>query len=191
MSDESTLLSFASLLSAYTTRSSLEDLTHQLARPQAVIHSIARAMRPAASLHFSTSNPPQLAVLNEEDSAAYLERLELPATLLHEPPSLSLLASILLAHHLQVPYDTSSLHVTNKSWNGPSLPIKLGKGIVDGIGGMDLGTRGNLERITRQHRGGFCYSLNTAAAALLRGELPPKSQMTDSRHFILQASAFE
>lgn len=122
--------------------------------------------RPPASVYFSTSNPPQLAVLSEQDSAAYLERLDLPASLLREAPSLSLLAQVLLAHHLAVPYDTSSLHVPNSDWNGPSQPIRMGEG-----GGMELDTRGNFERIVERHRGGFCYSLNTAAAALLRGEV--------------------
>ncbi|KAM0792301.1 hypothetical protein ACM66B_004989 [Microbotryomycetes sp. NB124-2] len=119
---------------------------------------------PAESLYFSTVTPPRLAVLNEADTAAYLERLGLsPAELLNAEPSLDLLATLMMASHTRIPYDSSALHVSDWSGN-EDAEIKLGNGH-----GMELHTKGNFDRVVGQSRGGFCYALNTLFAALLRG----------------------
>lgn len=66
-------------------------------------------------------------------------------------------------HSLAVPYDSSSLHVTNEDWNSAeSKPIILGGGV-----GMELG-KGNFDRIVKQRRGGYCYGQNTTMTAALR-----------------------
>jgi arylamine N-acetyltransferase len=122
--------------------------------------------RPAESIYFSTVSPPQLAILNDADTTAYLERIGLTAEVLKQAPSFELLSLIHLQHHLSVPYDTSSLHVPEAEWNdNKPQPIVLGRGH-----GMQLGTRGNFERIIENRRGGFCYANNTLYAALLRSE---------------------
>ncbi|KAJ7287234.1 arylamine N-acetyltransferase 1 [Mycena rebaudengoi] len=74
--------------------------------------------------------------------AAYLTRIELPASLAASPPSLSQLSAVYLAHHLHVPKDTTCMHVPPAAWNGPSVPIVLG--------------------------GGYCWANNPTFAALLR-----------------------
>lgn len=135
--------------------------------------------RPAESLYFSTSTPPALATLNDADTLLFLNRLDLPSALLHAPPSLELLAQLQLALHLRVPFDVSSLHVPQEDWSGPSKPIQLGGGIVGEKGGMNIQTEGNFKRVVEQRRGGFCFSLNTLAAALLRGTLPPALPMSN------------
>lgn len=127
-------------------------------------------MRPKQSLYFSTSNPPVLATLNEEDTLKYLARLHLPLRLIEEPPSLDLLAALLFAHHTQVPFGTTPIHVPQADWTGEDKPIKLGAGFVNGVGGMDLGA-GNFKRVVEQYGTGFCFSLNSLFASLLRGEL--------------------
>lgn len=126
-------------------------------------------MRPKRSLYFSTSTPPALATLNEEDTIAYLARLELPLTLIEEPPSLDLLAALLVAHQTRIPFGTTPIHVPQADWTGEDKPIKLGGGFVDGVGGMELGA-GNFKRVVEQYGTGFCFSLNSLFASLLRGE---------------------
>lgn len=121
--------------------------------------------RPAESIYFSTVLPPQLAVFNDADTIAYLARIGLSSNVLAESPSFDLLSRVHLHHHLAVPYDTSSLHVPEAKWTEESRPIDLGRGA-----GMQLGTRGNFERIIERHRGGFCYANNTLYAALLRSK---------------------
>lgn len=123
------------------------------------------ASRPDESLYFSTVIPPRLAIFNDADTCEYLKRINLPVDTLDQPPSLELLEQVHLAHHLGVPYDTSSLHVPENDWKSPSKPIQLGKG-----SGMSLGTPLNFDRIVRRHRGGFCYANNTLYAALLKSK---------------------
>ncbi|ORY59418.1 hypothetical protein BCR35DRAFT_309276 [Leucosporidium creatinivorum] len=125
-------------------------------------------MRPTESLYFSTSNPPALATLNEEDTLKYLARLNLPLTLIEEPPSLDLLAALLFAHHTNVPFGTTPIHVPRADWTADDKPIELGAGVAGGVGGMDLGA-GNFKRVVEQWGTGFCFSLNSLFASLLRG----------------------
>lgn len=133
--------------------------------------------RPEKSIYFSTTVPPTLATLNLPDTRLYLQRLGLDPELAHSPPSFELLSSILLAHHLRIPYDSSNIHVAD--WAGPSRPIEWMQGP-----GMELG-RKNFERIVGKGKdgkqrmgsnglpaggGGYCYALNQSVTALLRGE---------------------
>ncbi|KAK4058845.1 hypothetical protein OIO90_000291 [Microbotryomycetes sp. JL221] len=122
--------------------------------------------RPAESLYFSTVVPPRLAILNDADIQAYLDRLNLSSSeLLNVPPSFELLSKLMMAAHTSIPYDTSSLHVKEEVWNGPDdVDIKLGTG-----SGMQLHTKSNFDRIVNKHRGGFCYALNHLFGSLLRG----------------------
>lgn len=50
--------------------------------------------RPTDSLYFSVNHPPALATLNDEDTIAYLARLNLPSSLAAESPSLELLSKL-------------------------------------------------------------------------------------------------
>ncbi|GAA5957904.1 hypothetical protein JCM10213_003850 [Rhodosporidiobolus nylandii] len=123
--------------------------------------------RPSESIYFSEPHPGnRVAVLNLPDTEAYLERIGLPKQLATEEPSLDLLSRILLAHHLAVPFSSVSIHCSPEDWRGPNKPIELRRGR-----GMEIakGGKGNFERVVKRHGGGFCYSLNPLASALLRG----------------------
>ncbi|GAA5916594.1 hypothetical protein JCM8208_002117 [Rhodotorula glutinis] len=135
-----------------------------------------RTFRPDESRYFSTSAPPTLACLNQADTEAYLERIGLASgssagssspDLASEPPSLALLAKILMAHHLSVPYDSSAIHVGSEAWArgkaGQREAIQWRAGP-----GQELG-EGNFRRIVLKRQGGYCFSTNCLAAALLRG----------------------
>jgi len=132
------------------------------------------------SRYFSTSVPPALACLNRPDTEAYLERIGLAREssaessspdLASEPPSFDLLAKILMAHHLAVPYDSSAIHVGSEAWArgkaGHAEPIEWRAGP-----GQELG-EGNFRRIVLKRQGGYCFSTNCLAAALLRGASRP------------------
>ncbi|KAJ6631621.1 hypothetical protein B0H10DRAFT_2159843 [Mycena sp. CBHHK59/15] len=100
-------------------------------------------------------SPPQV--------AAYLARIELPASFAVAPPSLELLSEVYLAHHLHVPKDTTSMHCAPSVWTGPSQPIVLSSA----LGGMPLRTAA-FDRIVRLHAGAYCWGNNPTFAALLR-----------------------
>ncbi|GAA5987844.1 hypothetical protein JCM5350_003169 [Sporobolomyces pararoseus] len=138
----------------------------------------AAHVRPEESIYFSTVVPPRLAQLNLEDTKLYLRRLGIDEQVAHHPPSSELLASILLRHHLTIPYDSSAIHVGPEDWAGPSKPIEWRQGP-----GMELGKK-NFERIVGKGKdgkqrlgenglpaggGGYCYALNQSVTALLRG----------------------
>ncbi|BGP30133.1 hypothetical protein JCM10296v2_001885 [Rhodotorula toruloides] len=123
-----------------------------------------RNIRPAESIYFSQSMPPVLACLSLPDTERYLERMGLPAALACEPPSLDLLSRILMAHHLNIPYDSSAIHVGPEDWRGPNKEITWRQGP-----GMEMGGRGNFDRVVLRRNGGYCYALNQLAASLLRG----------------------
>lgn len=95
---------------------------------------------------------------------AYLDRLSIPE-LTDLTPSYALLAQLLLAHQLAIPYDSTSLHLKRADWlSDPTKRIVIGTGVGDG---MQLG-EGNFKRIIERRTGGFCYALNTLFAGLLR-----------------------
>ncbi|KAJ7618513.1 arylamine N-acetyltransferase 1 [Roridomyces roridus] len=102
--------------------------------------------------------------LNRQDAAAYLDRINLPASLLDSPPSLELLSTVFLAHLEQIPKDTSPLHVPESQWSGPSTPVNLGSALADG---MPLGSRA-FDRIVHEHKGAYCFAINATFAGLLR-----------------------
>lgn len=74
------------------------------------------------SVYFTTiTSPIQQARLNRQDAAAYLERIQLPAAeYIERKPSLDLLSSLLMQQHLNVPYDTSAIHVSTEAWQEES-----------------------------------------------------------------------
>ncbi|KAJ7782711.1 arylamine N-acetyltransferase 1 [Mycena metata] len=102
--------------------------------------------------------------LNSEQIAAYLTRIQLPASLADSAPSLELLSDVYLAHHYHVPKDTTVMHVPREAWSGPSQPIVLRSALYS----MPLRTAA-FERIVTQHAGGYCWANNPTFAALLRG----------------------
>ncbi|KAJ7039053.1 arylamine N-acetyltransferase 1 [Mycena alexandri] len=85
--------------------------------------------------------------LNNEQIAAYLARIQLPASLAQSVPSLELLSE-----------DTTVMHVPREAWSGPSQPIVLRSALTAAF-----------ERIVTQHAGGYCWANNPTFAALLRG----------------------
>ncbi|KAK4706012.1 hypothetical protein P7C70_g185, partial [Phenoliferia sp. Uapishka_3] len=121
-----------------------------------------KAARPDSSIYFSTQST--LSILSLPDTHSYLTRIGLPVSTATEPPSLDLLAKLLLAQQTTTPYDTSALHVSKEDWNGPNRPIVLGGGKEM----MELG-KGNFNRIVGRQQGGFCYALNGAFSSFLRG----------------------
>ncbi|KAF7362218.1 UPF0029 domain-containing protein [Mycena venus] len=102
--------------------------------------------------------------LKPDQVAAYLTRIELPASLAESEPSLELLSQVYLAHHYHVPKDTSVMHVPRSDWTGPSQPIVLRSALYS----MPLRTAA-FERIVTHHAGGYCWANNPTFAALLRG----------------------
>ncbi len=82
--------------------------------------------------------------LGDADAAAYARRIgaTLPAA-----PTLGALSSLHRAHLLAVPFE--------------NLDIELGRPIR-------LGLDAFVDKVVRQHRGGYCYELNGLFAALLR-----------------------
>ncbi|GAA6027004.1 hypothetical protein JCM8097_006031 [Rhodosporidiobolus ruineniae] len=117
---------------------------------------------PAESLYFSTTIPPALATLSRTDQVAYVARIGLPPSLSSAPPSVDLLAQLLLASHTSIPFSSASIHVPPQDWLGENKPIELRKGP-----GMELG-EGNFKQVVEQRQGGYCYSLNPLCAAFLR-----------------------
>lgn len=114
-----------------------------------------------SSVYLNTDT--ELSHYSPADVAAYLARIGIPAAT-DLTPSLALLDTLLLAHQLAIPYDSTSLHVRTADWNDPAKthdPILLGRGQ-----GMELGET-SFRRILGGS-GGFCYALNTAFAGLLR-----------------------
>ncbi|KAJ6483819.1 arylamine N-acetyltransferase 1 [Mycena vitilis] len=87
---------------------------------------------------------PYEAKLNRSDATAYLERIKLPS-------------------NLQIPKDTSPLHVPEGQWTGASTPIKLGSAFTN----MPLGASA-FDRIVHENKGAFCFSINATFASFLR-----------------------
>ncbi|KAL8277288.1 hypothetical protein RQP46_010357 [Phenoliferia psychrophenolica] len=111
---------------------------------------------------FSSSS--SLGKLSPTDVSAYLTRLNLPTSLLGAPPSLALLRQVQLAHHLTIPFESTILHVPSNSWTGdPSRAIRIGESDES----VALGAAA-FDRIVRKRKGGYCFSLNSTLAALLR-----------------------
>ncbi|GAA6027179.1 hypothetical protein JCM8097_002460 [Rhodosporidiobolus ruineniae] len=98
--------------------------------------------------------------LSRDHAAAYLERINLPTSLLDSPPSLDLLRQLQPAHMLAVPFESLSVHVPD--WSDLDAEIFLGGGETVHLGA------GAYRRIVELRRGGYCFSLNSTFAAFLR-----------------------
>lgn len=109
------------------------------------------------------ADPFAVSRLSRTEATAYLERIQLPSSLLDSPPSLSLLSKLFLSHLEQIPKDTSPLHVPEGQWRDPSTPIKLGSAFTN----MPLGASA-FDRIIHENKGAFCFSINATFAGLLR-----------------------
>ncbi|GAA5978119.1 hypothetical protein JCM11641_006631 [Rhodosporidiobolus odoratus] len=98
--------------------------------------------------------------LSRADATAYLSRLDLSPSLLDSPPSLSLLRTLHSTHMLRVPFESLSVHVPD--WSDLTAPIALGGGSTVALG------QGAYHRSVKLKRGGYCFSLNSSFASLLR-----------------------
>ncbi|KAJ7196940.1 arylamine N-acetyltransferase 1 [Mycena pura] len=103
------------------------------------------------------------AKLNRAEADAYLQRIRLPSSLLDSPPSLELLSRLLLSQLEEIPKDTGPLHVPEEQWHGPSTPIRMSSAFTN----MPLGMA-SLDRIVRDNKGAFCFSVNPTFASFLR-----------------------
>ncbi|GAA5999385.1 uncharacterized protein JCM10292_001252 [Rhodotorula paludigena] len=110
-----------------------------------------------------TNDPYAQARLTKEQVELYLERIALPKDLVHSPPSLDLLKTLMVSHLEHVAKDTSPLHVPEEQWDGPSTPIKLSSAFTN----MPEST-GAFDRVVQQRKGAFCFAINATFAALLR-----------------------
>ncbi|KAJ7188646.1 arylamine N-acetyltransferase 1 [Mycena filopes] len=97
--------------------------------------------------------------LSADQIAAYLARIQLPASLADSAPSLELLSEVYLQHHYHVPKDTTVMHVPREAWTGSSQPIVLRSSLYS----MPVGTAA-FERIVNQHAGGYCWANNPTFA---------------------------
>lgn len=99
--------------------------------------------------------------LNRADAELYLTRLDLPRSLLDSKPSLELLRRLQTAHICTVPFESTTIHVPD--WQvADDTPIVLNAGGTVGLG------RDAFRRIIEHKRGGYCFSLNSTFALLLR-----------------------
>ncbi|GAA5899295.1 hypothetical protein JCM6882_009306 [Rhodosporidiobolus microsporus] len=98
--------------------------------------------------------------LSRTHASAYLTRLSLPQALLDAPPSLDLLRRLQSTHILTVPFESLAVHV--RDWHYLDAEIHLGGGQTVALG------EGAYKRIVELKRGGYCFSLNSTYAALLR-----------------------
>ncbi|KAM0792583.1 hypothetical protein ACM66B_005244 [Microbotryomycetes sp. NB124-2] len=108
-------------------------------------------------------NPFTDASLTREAVEQYLERINVDASRIGQPPSLELLAELQLKHLETVPKDTTSLHVKEDEWK-ESRAITM----ASAWGGMPQPGDAAFERIVTQHRGAFCFTTNSLFARLLR-----------------------
>ncbi|KAM0787809.1 hypothetical protein ACM66B_003863 [Microbotryomycetes sp. NB124-2] len=94
------------------------------------------------------------------DAVRYLERIQIPAAVVDSAPSLELLTQLQSQHILNVPFETTAVHVAD--FDDDTAEIKLSHG-----NGVKLG-RDAYDWIVTKRRGGYCFSLNSTFALLLR-----------------------
>lgn len=98
--------------------------------------------------------------LTHDQLVRYLKHIGLdPDATFARVPDASLLADVQLAHLVRVPYDNSSIHLADAP--GPFALM--------GGPGMRVDLQSAYTTIVERGRGGFCFLINTAYAALLRG----------------------
>jgi N-hydroxyarylamine O-acetyltransferase len=105
-------------------------------------------------------SPHTLGKLNRADALAYLERINLPSSVVDEEPSLDLLRRLQSAHLISVPFESTSVHV--KDWKDDEAEIELGGGETVRL------SEGAFNHIVSLRRGGYCFSLNGTFPSLLR-----------------------
>ncbi|GAA5883549.1 hypothetical protein JCM16303_005482 [Sporobolomyces ruberrimus] len=105
-------------------------------------------------------SPHEAGRLNRTDALAYLERINLPSSLLDETPSLDLLTRLQTAHLLSVPFESTTVHV--KNWHDDEADLTLGGGVT-----VPLSEPG-FNHIVNLRRGGYCFLLNGTFPSLLR-----------------------
>lgn len=101
--------------------------------------------------------------LSRPDAQLYLTRIELPHLLANDaapPPSLDLLRQLQSHHITHVPFESTSIHVPD--WSDEEASIELGRGTTVGLG------QAAFHRIVHLKRGGYCFSINSTFALLLR-----------------------
>jgi N-hydroxyarylamine O-acetyltransferase len=100
--------------------------------------------------------------LSRANAEQYLKRLQLdPSRLLNSKPSLELLRQLQFSHITTVPFESTAIHVPN--WHAADdTPIVLNEGGTVGLG------QAAFERIVEYRCGGYCFSLNSTFALLLR-----------------------
>lgn len=95
------------------------------------------------------------------DAALYLKRIEVELDASSPPPpSLELLRQLQSSHILAVPFESTTLHCSN--WHNDDDEIQLGGGHHVALGAEAF------HRIVHLRRGGYCFSLNSTFALLLR-----------------------
>ncbi|KAK4046218.1 hypothetical protein OIV83_006250 [Microbotryomycetes sp. JL201] len=98
--------------------------------------------------------------LSRADAVRYLERIRVPAAVVDCEPSLELLTRLQSQHIFNVPFETTAVHIPDL--DDDDARINLGQGP-----GVTLG-RDAFETIVMRKRGGYCFSLNSTFALLLR-----------------------
>ena len=114
----------------------------------------------AANSASAWPSPQTAGKLSRDDAVRYLERIKLPASTVEESPSLDLLKKVQRAHMLAVPFESTSIHV--KDWRDDRAEIGLGGGEPVAL------AEGAFRHIVSLKRGGYCFSLNSSFASLLR-----------------------
>ncbi|KAM0755276.1 cysteine proteinase [Meredithblackwellia eburnea MCA 4105] len=104
--------------------------------------------------------------LSRVDALLYLERIQLGPETLQERPSLELLTRLQQAHLLHVPFESTLLHLPiNISSTSPSTPLSISGAPIETT--VPLGPAA-FDRVVRERKGGFCFTLNSTFATLLR-----------------------
>lgn len=109
---------------------------------------------------------------------AYLERIGLqPAEVRASPIDKHLLARIHLAHLTTVPFENAFTHLASVSLDAPDVPVvwryvataRVRADTRSGGPGASADLQSSYDAIVVQRRGGNCFAINGAFAALLQG----------------------
>lgn len=117
--------------------------------------------------HDSTKRPcwgcrPQF---TPEQIDSYISHLGLdPEDVWRQSKGYNLLSLLHNRHCLSVPFETTAIHVQDNSHSSSESTVELGFGP-----GISLDLNALHHRIVIQKRGSYCFGLNVAFSALLRG----------------------